>query len=462
MTNVSVVALTESTGELVERARRAGDTNRRNVPAETVATIANKDTENVREKRRKRPAEVTVSPTEESLSSYKIPKKPNSVIFPREVRPDWLKEDEQINELTRGEAAHAISQWNMTSALIKQNELKEEKANKTKGSLKKDQEVKTVKVEAGEDNASSSLHKQHFMFRTPLLKPESYWQMYPVKWPETNKRVHLAHLGLDHVISAKTLEMIHDRSDMNIEIKKFSNVNVMINREGSHKTSRVQQMGDSIEVESKDTWLDMANISQLEEAMDNLVRIWTVMWPGDYGPANLRGVITKHRCFASGFDNLDTRKKVLEDFANKVLQDNAVRAGQELPPLSFKEIDERAKDVLDRKTEFNKARGQNYRGNNVNNVNNNRTVVNRSQNNQTRSSAQNANFEKMRLELMGKSVNGKGICAWYNMPEGCQTRRCLRAHVCGKVPSGKKEICGERHSSATCPKNDQFYIDSHL
>ena len=100
--------------------------------------------------------------------------------------------------------------------------------------------------------------------------------------------------------------------------------------------------------------MEVASIWQLEEALDNLVRVWGTMWPGEFGPANLKGVISKHRSFSSSFDNQDTRKKVLEDFINRTLADNAVRAGQKLPPLSFREVDDRAKDLLERKTDYMK------------------------------------------------------------------------------------------------------------
>ena len=232
----------------------------------------------------------------------------------------------------------------MTKAMMKQNDLTEEKNRKSKGSLKKDQEVKKVKVEEGEDDATTILHPQRFSLRTPLKKPEDYWSLVPYKWPEVNNKIHLAHLGLDHVISAKTIEMVYDKSDTNIDIKKFSNVNVMIGREGSKKTSKIHQDGDSIQLETNDTWLEMASMWQLEEALDNLVRLWTAVWPGDYGPANLRGVITRHRAFKDSFENVETGKKVTEDFINKVLQDNAIKAGQGLPPLSFDEVDKRARD----------------------------------------------------------------------------------------------------------------------
>ena len=237
--NVTEVADGTSTAALIAKARQAGNMLSKNKDARKEKTPTGKDTSNKDGNKRSTPktptkrksAEVLEIPKEQE--SFKIPKKLNSVIFPKEVRPDWLQDDEAIDELSRGEAANAISQWTMTRALMKQNDLREEKVNKTKGALKKDQDVKSVKINAGEDNATSVLHDQRFKLRTPLLKPEEYWKLMPVKWPETNKKIHLSHLGLESVLSAKTIETIHDRSDTSIEIKKFSSVNVMIGREGA-------------------------------------------------------------------------------------------------------------------------------------------------------------------------------------------------------------------------------------
>ena len=115
-------------------------------------------------------------------------------MFSKDIHPDWLRDDEEFDELTRGKANNAISQWAQMKALIKQNELTEKKAAKMKRNLKKDQEVKLMKVEEGEDIATSTLHNQRFLFCTPLIKPDKYWDMYTVKWPEVDKKVHLAHL----------------------------------------------------------------------------------------------------------------------------------------------------------------------------------------------------------------------------------------------------------------------------
>ena len=121
------------------------------------------------------------------------------------------------------------------------------------------------------------LHHQRFMFRTPTTKPEKYWELHPVKCPQNNKRIYLTHIGLDHVISAKTKELIHDRSDTTINIKMFSLINVMESREGSSRKSKVQHTKDGVEIESRDIWTEITSLGRIDEALDNLCRLWVVM-----------------------------------------------------------------------------------------------------------------------------------------------------------------------------------------
>ena len=169
--NVTKVAEGTSTEALVAKARQAGNMQSKNKDTRKEKTAANKDTSKEDSRRRAKPKPADKRKSVEVLDSsreqepFKIPKKLNSVIFPKEVRPDWLQEDEAIDELSRGEASNAISQWTMTKALMKQNDLREEKVNKTKGALKKDQEIKTVNINTGEDNSKNILHEKRFKLR---------------------------------------------------------------------------------------------------------------------------------------------------------------------------------------------------------------------------------------------------------------------------------------------------------
>ena len=439
-TNVSVVAPGTTTQALVEKARKAGNINvtKKSKPKSSEKTSTKTS------KKRQKSSNIEQTPESEGeveVTRYVKAKLLNSVMFPKKDRPDWMMEDNTIDSLPTATVANVISQHKMTLAMERQNVLKEDKATKNKGGLKKDQDIKTIKISEGEDNATTLLHKQRFQFRTPLLKPEAYWENYPVKWPEVNKRVHLAHLGLDSVISSKTLEMIHDRSDPTITIKMFSNINVMIGRDGVNKTNHVKQKSGYIEIESKDNWLEVASICQVEESLDNLIRVWTVMWPGEYGPANLRGVLSKHNSFASCFENQDTRKKVLEEFINRTLADNAVRAGQKLPPLSYREVDERAKDLVDRKTELMKTRIPKTQNFNQQNRNKNTKPNERSSSKFTAS-----------MRALRDNKQTKDFCMWFNSETGCQSARCSYKHVCGNIPKGKNAPCGENHSMNNCKK----------
>ena len=342
--NVTNVDMDRSTNELLRRARQA-------------ANLTDKDTElsvlqprisNSRQRKRTEPPVVDLT-CQQSMSKTRrmLP----SSIIPKADRPDWLKDNEVLDQYELSEASQLCAQYKMIAAMEKQTLMQEEKAAKSRGLTKQDQEIKLIVIQAGEDDANTNLHPQRFMFRPPITKPETYWEKFPIKWPEVNKRIQLAHLGLDLVLSAKTKELIHDRSDPSISIKMFSNVNVMVGREGGSRTSRVQQCGEYMELESKDNWTELSTMGQLEEALGNLVRAWGAVWPGDYGPSVLQGVMLKHKYFVSSFQHVDTRKKVVENFLDRCLAENATRAGQRLTPLSFTEIETRAKDVVDRRSE---------------------------------------------------------------------------------------------------------------
>ena len=228
----------------------------------------------------------------------------------------------------------------------------------------------------------------------------------------------------------------------------FSPVNVMIGREGDSMTSKFKHESDGVKVEMLDKWADLTSIGQLEEALDNLVRLWSSIWPFDYGPSNIKGVLTKHRNFASTFENMSTRKKILEDFINRTLGDNAVRAGQKLPPLSFKEVEDRAKEVMERKSDYNRV--QNH-GSFSNSKPQQKPVQRKPQGNQQAQAPQNSPFT--RLQTFLKTQTGSDdLCIWFNLREGCQTASCPKKHLCCKLPRGQLGLCREGHTMYKCNK----------
>ena len=156
-------------------------------------------------------------------------------------------------------------------------------------------------------------------------------------------------------------------------------------------------------------------------------------------------MLSKHRNFAGSFDNMNTRKKILEDFINRTLGDNAVRAGQKLPPLTFKEVEDRAKEVMERKADYNRVQN---RGSSINNK--------PQQNQNQRKSIERSSDAKSaftRLQTFLKTQGGSDdLCIWFNLKEGCQTTNCPRKHLCCKLPAGQKGLCRENHAMFSCKK----------
>ena len=221
----------------------------------------------------------------------------NSDKWPKETRPPHLEDDEVFNTLSVEAAANHIMQWMTTKAMMTNNELKEKRSRSMAGREKPDEDIKRLKVEAGSDDAVSTLHKQRFKFRTPLAEPKDYWHLMPLKWPEVNKSLYLENIGMDNICSPKTIEMLHDRSSP-LEIKMFLTMNISVGRTGVARKQNLRTLDDgSTEVVCADDWLSPTNINQIMEALDNMVAIWTVMWPGEWSMVALRRAVTKHLAF---------------------------------------------------------------------------------------------------------------------------------------------------------------------
>ena len=140
----------------------------------------------------------------------------------------------------------------------------------------------------------------------------------------------------------------------------------------------------------------------------------------------------------------------MEDFINHVLGDNAVRAGQRLPPLTFKEIEERVKDVIDRKWKYAKIQNRNLpsRNNFQNDNNNNNRKIGPPQQQQQ----QNKMLYNRLLTFLHAQKNVDDICVWFNLKEGCHAKGYNKKHICSKLPFSQKDLCKENYSMVVCKK----------
>ena len=365
----------------------------------------------------------------------------NSAMFPKENRPPFLQDDCYFKTFKPEVALQAVMAWAQTAAMEKANQLKEQKVEKS-SDMRKNTAVKMVQVKEGTDDATTVFHPQRFL-RPPVVSLDKYWSLFPKKWDEKYFSVFMEDVGLQNELGQRQIELLHDRRS-SIKVKMFAPANVNVGRSGT-KTTNIKSGEDGIDMVSKDDWVKLGSLSDLEMALDNLVAAYAVFWPGDRSMVTLRRVVTKVKSFKA-ISNQETRMKLLEVFINQILEVNQRRAMQDETPLSFKEVMDVAKDKLENVTDYFPSSAG---------------LAKESESGDGGSGAKSktgggakGKFDQRELttkRLMGQRIYGKDFCVDFNLKgeDGetqCSSKRCQKAHNCGFIPRGETKPCGGRHS----------------
>ena len=394
---------------------------------------------------------------------YKIPKKiVNSEKFSKEVRPPHLQDDEIVDAMDLNIVAQQVMKWAEIQVMKEANEIKAKKTDKN--SMKKNTEIKPVKVEEGEDDATTKFHKQRFALRTPVVAPSKYWHLYPTEWKEVYYSVHLDHVGLENTLGQKQILLLHNRTN-ELKVHMFSQVNAVIGKEKLSTNINFLKDG-SADIKSQEDWAALVSVGEVTMALDNLVAGWSVFWPGEHSMVTLRRVVSRQREFAT-ISDVKKRKKLLEVFINKMLEINSKKAAQGDVPLTYKEILEQSKEYLEMPSDFiqietndqpyHRPVSQNFNHKaSFNNASNQNTNFNQNSN-----FNQNTNYNQRNREDRPKrvsaedywelvksiKVDGKEICILFNKRAGCKDKRCRKAHKCAFLEGGEsKSVCGLNHS----------------
>ena len=79
---------------------------------------------------------------------------------------------------------------------------------------KPDDPIKTILTEREEDNASTLLASSRYSLRPEVVEPSVYWSRVKTKWPETHRSLPLEWSGRQHMVSSKTIELMHDMASV--------------------------------------------------------------------------------------------------------------------------------------------------------------------------------------------------------------------------------------------------------
>ena len=205
---------------------------------------------------------------------------------------------------------------------------------------------------------------------------------------------------------------------------------------------------------SKDEWTKLANLTDLELALDNLVAAYACFWPGDHSMVTLRRVVTKTKSF-SAISSQENRMKMLEIFINQILEVNQRRAIQDEVPMTYKEVMEVARDKLENVADYIRPPAtREYNGGGAwRGSNSGRRTGGREPRQFTGGAEATVDQQKEQVKriLRGQKIYGKDFCLDYNVASEdgnprCKSRSCRHAHNCAYVVKGESKACGKRHS----------------
>jgi len=157
-----------------------------------------------------------------------------------------------------------------------------------------------------------------------------------MKHGHTYRRLPLEHSGAANKVGDIVIIRCHDRS-YPVKLKMFLPAN---------RTKKSFTSGDNKE-ESAD-WEAAKGAADIREALLNLADITAELWPYDDTPRILQRILHNYNFGATWRCSEQERTKLMVEFCDGVLRENACRAVEREPPLSFREAKERWADIAER------------------------------------------------------------------------------------------------------------------
>lgn len=137
--------------------------------------------------------------------------------------------------------------------------------NKGKTLEKPDDPIKEVATMAERDNASDLLATSRFSLRPEVVEPSAYWDRVQYKWPEVHRSLPLQWSGREHMVSSKTIELMHDLSNV-LKIEYFVPKNSGVSK-GSGKHSFRRGEDGSIDIMVNEDWSTPKSVRDIKQGV---------------------------------------------------------------------------------------------------------------------------------------------------------------------------------------------------
>ena len=185
--------------------------------------------------------------------------------------------------------------------------------------------TKLTEVEAGVDNRSSILHPMRT--RPGVIDHRALIKMQPMIQEHVYCYPDMGYIGL-HIANPKIVDQLHDRSDPNLILEKFSPGNLSTRMKDTRGSSSMNNYGNV-----EEEWANFANIGDAVLAVDQYDCINRWIHPGDWGSNALRRFV-----LVKAMKGLITDTKHISSLFRIVTTENANRVARKELPLTFDEI----------------------------------------------------------------------------------------------------------------------------
>ena len=174
--------------------------------------------------------------------------------------------------------------------------------------------------------------------RAPVVERKKFWHLMPVKRTHTYRRLALQQGGADGKVSECVIVRAHDRS-LPLRLKMFFSGN---------RTQKSLGGGDN--KEAAQDWEVPKAVLDIQEAVANLADVLAELWPADDTARIINRVLILYNFGAAAKGGEQDRCKLLVEFVDAVLRENASRAVVKDTPLSFRQVKERWADTAEKQS----------------------------------------------------------------------------------------------------------------
>ena len=220
------------------------------------------------------------------------------------------------------------------------SEKKKEKDLKHNSLEKCDDEIPTVMIIGGEDNAGEKINVEARRALRPVNKEIiSLMDWFPSNRKEVIRNLPLSVYGLQDCVSTKAIELCHNLAST-IEIKMFSPTNLRTSATSQRQKAFTDREGKLV-VESDDIYGELETTADVLLAWNTLDCIWQKIHP-EWPAAKIGlSVYIAMKLFRHCQDKA---KDIMVTFSNRFLAGNSSHVANKQGPMSY----ERAMNIMGR------------------------------------------------------------------------------------------------------------------